>query len=75
MGYGYYTSQTWRWKCRIDCKLIPYQRNDEKLVITDSMSAGGNYNNTWSILDLTETRLRFTGVFLGANIIIDFNKE
>jgi len=54
-----------------------YILNDEatQIVISDTLSAGGNYNFTWDILELTEKRFRMTtSTFLG-NLKIEMSKD
>ena len=54
-----------------------YTINDDgtEIVIDDTTSAGGNYNFTWDILELTEDKFRMTtSTFLG-NLKIEMSKN
>ena len=54
-----------------------YVLNDDatQIVITDTMNAGGNYNFTWDILDLTTSQLKITTSTLLGNLKIVMSKE
>jgi hypothetical protein len=46
------------------------------LIINDPSSDGGNYNDTFDILNFTETNLRITsGSLLGLNVTIEMEKR
>ncbi len=54
-----------------------YILNEEatQIAIVDTMSAGGGYNYTWDILELTETNFRMTTVTILGNLKIEMAKN
>ena len=46
-----------------------------QLSINDQLTAGGNYNYVWDILELNETNLRMTASTILGNLKIEMTKE
>lgn len=46
-----------------------------EIVIDDTTSAGGNYNYTWDILELTEEQFRITTTTILGNLKIEMSKS
>jgi len=54
-----------------------YTMDDDatEIVINDTISAGGNYNYTWDILELTEEKFRITTTTFLGNLKIEMSKD
>ncbi len=44
------------------------------IVIADTMSAGGSYNGTWDILELTDDKFRITATTILGNLKVEMAK-
>lgn len=75
--------------CASTCSGIDYKASDAstgtftytidddatEIVIDDTTSAGGNYNFTWDILELTEEKFRMTTTTILGNMKIEMSKN